>query len=267
MAADATTVPTSAARRFRPEIQGLRTLAAGLVGIYHIWFDRVSGGVDVFFVVSGFLITGSILGSLERTGSIRFGAHLSRVARRIVPAAYVVLVVSMILTTAVISRVYWEETLREIVAAALYVVNWQFAASSVDYLANDEFQSPVLHFWALSVQGQFYVVWPLMLAVAGMIARRRGVSLRTTAIGVISVLVTVSFTYSVVRTAGNQVSAYFDSAARIWEFGLGGLTALLFTSVVVPAWAARVISAVGLAMILGTGVVLECRAASPDGRR
>lgn len=81
--------PTSATprRRHRAEIQGLRTLAAGLVGVYHIWFDRVSGGVDVFFVVSGFLITTSIIGSLDRSGSIRYGAHLTRVGRRILPAA------------------------------------------------------------------------------------------------------------------------------------------------------------------------------------
>lgn len=253
----------SPARPRRAEIQGLRTVAAALVGVYHIWFDRVSGGVDVFFVVSGFLITTSLVGSLRGDGSIRYGAYLSRIGRRILPAAYVVLVISAVLTIALISRVYWEETFREIRAAALYIANWEFAASSVDYLAIDEFQSPVLQFWALSVQGQFYLVWPVVMLAAFTLARRTGLQPRAAAIGVIGTVVMASFGYAIVRVGQNQVSSYYDSIARIWEFGLGALVALTVTTFVMSVPNARILSAVGLAMILSTGIVLDVSGSFP----
>lgn len=156
----------SRASRFRPEIQGLRAVAALLVAVYHIWFDRVSGGVDVFFVVSGFLITDSLIREAEEKGRVSVLPYLTRLLTRLLPAAMLVLLAVSIACWFWLPQVRWDETLQEIWASAFYFQNWQLAVNAVDYLAQDAAASPVQHFWALSIQGQFYVLWPAMIALA-----------------------------------------------------------------------------------------------------
>lgn len=241
---------------FRPEIQGLRTVAALLVAVYHVWFDRVSGGVDIFFVVSGFLITGSLVRQAER-GGIRVGAHLRRIGRRIVPAAYLVLAATALATLVVLSRVYWASTFEEITAAAVYLANVAFAASAVDYLAHDEFQSPVLHFWALSIQGQFYVLWPALIGLLAWTARRVRAPLRATLLVGLGAVFAASLAYGMVLTVTQQQVAYFSMPARMWEFALGGIVALTIHRVSLRPRAASVLAGVALIVILATGAVLD----------
>jgi peptidoglycan/LPS O-acetylase OafA/YrhL len=250
--------------RFRPEIQGLRALAALLVAVYHVWFGRVSGGVDVFFVVSGFLITGSLIRRYQKTGTISYATYLVRIGRRILPAAYVVLVASVGGLFLAISPVYWREFLADALAAALYVSNWNSAFTAVDYLARDGSQSPFLHFWALSIQGQFYLLWPLaLLCVLWLSARFSGPNARRFVASALLGIIGLSLAYSVVATASNQTFHYFNSVARVWEFALGGLLATMLPSLRVPAGVRHAMGWAGLVAIVSTGALFDVGGSFP----
>lgn len=236
------TAPTPATplrdRIVRPEIQALRAVAVVGVVAYHLWPPLITGGfvgVDIFFVVSGFLITGHLMREVESSGRIRLAQFWARRARRLLPAALVVLAVSAVLVLVFVPRIYWLQFLREAAASALYVENWVLAADAVDYLAASNAASAVQHYWSLSIEEQFYLVWPLLILAAAWFARRAGGTSRRTVIAlVLAVVVALSLAYSVFITYTNPSAAYFITPARAWEFGLGGLLAL------VPArWLAR----------------------------
>ena len=161
------TGPASASlvRVHRPELQGLRAVAVALVVVYHVWFGRVSGGVDVFFVVSGFLLTGQLARAADR-GPLALGRRWSRTLVRLLPCAVVVLVATVAAGMLLLPEGRWPQTLREVVAAALFLENWQLAVDTVDYAARSNMSSPVQHFWSLSIQGQFFLVWPLLVALS-----------------------------------------------------------------------------------------------------
>lgn len=216
-------------RRFRPELQGLRALAVVLVVVYHVWLGRVSGGVDVFFVISGFLITGQLFRAAAKDdfrGRIEFRPMWSRTIKRLVPSATVVLLVTVAASILLLPQTRWFSTIQQIGASALYMENWILARDSVDYYAQDNLASVVQHFWSLSIQGQFYVVWPLLVALVALVARLSGRHLRRTLFGVLLVVFVTSLAYSVWLTRVNQPLAYFHSLTRLWEFALGGLVAL-----------------------------------------
>ncbi len=215
---------TGRARRFRWEIEGLRAVAALLVAAYHVWFGRVSGGVDVFFVIAGFMVTTTLLGHLERTGRIDVGRYLGRLLQRLLPNALLVLVVVAIASWFLIPTTRRDEVFSEIAASALYYENWELARRSVDYLDRDFSNSPVQHFWAMSIQGQFYLIWLVVFLIVLRVGPASGLRRR---IGVtLTVLVLASFVFSIWLTAVNQPAAYFNTGTRVWEFGIGGLLAL-----------------------------------------
>src|SRR5919112_5046888 len=139
---------------YRPELQGLRALAVVLVVVYHVWINRVSGGVDVFLLISGFLLTGQLARAAER-GSLDLPARWSRMVVRLVPSMAVVLTATVAASVVLLPEGRWPQTVREVVAAALFLENWQLAADAVDYAARSNMSSPVQHFWSLSIQGQF----------------------------------------------------------------------------------------------------------------
>ena len=200
-------------RVHRPELQGLRAVAVALVVVYHVWFGRVSGGVDVFFVVSGFLLTGQLARAAER-GPLALGRRWSRMLGRLLPCAVVVLVATVVAGMLLLPEGRWPQTLREVVAAALFLENWQLAADAVDYAARSNMSSPVQHFWSLSIQGQFFFVWPLLVALVALAARgepaRVRAHLTVAALGVFA----ASLMFSVALTATNQPLAYFHSLTR-----------------------------------------------------
>ncbi len=157
-------------------MQALRALAVGLVVVYHVWPKRLPGGfigVDVFFVISGFLITSHLLREVTRTGTLSVTRFWARRIRRLLPAAFVVLLACFVLTVTCVPQAYWPRSFVEIAASALYVENWVLAANSVDYLAAANQASIVQHFWSLSVEEQFYIVWPWLIVLALVVARRR----------------------------------------------------------------------------------------------
>jgi peptidoglycan/LPS O-acetylase OafA/YrhL len=210
---------------YRPELQGLRALAVVLVVIYHVWINRVSGGVDVFFVVSGFLLTGQLVRSAER-GDLDLRKRFSRTLLRLTPAASLVLVGTAVLAAFVLPEGRWGQTAREVVASALFLENWQLAADSVDYAARNNVASIAQHFWSLSVQGQFFLLWPLLIALVALACRQVPERLRRSVTLALLGVFAASLLYSIELTITNQPLAYFHTLTRLWEFALGGLLAL-----------------------------------------
>ena len=166
----------------RPEIQALRAVAVLAVVVFHLWPGRLSGGyigVDVFFVISGFLITSHLMREVERKDRVDLAQFWARRARRLLPAAYLVLFVTRDRRRCVwLPPAQWTQNFREIIGSTLYVENWVLAIDSVDYLAADGVPSAVQHYWTLSVEEQFYLVWPLLIVAALALARRRRLGAR-----------------------------------------------------------------------------------------
>jgi len=237
---------------FRPEIQALRALAVTLVVVYHLAPKRLSGGfvgVDIFLVISGFLITSHLLRELRRTGRISLPTFYARRIRRLLPASLLVLLVTGIAALVFMPRNLWSEVGRQILASALYVENWALAGNAVDYSAVGADASPVQHFWSLSVEEQFYLVWPVVLLGLFLLVRR----LRRPELalfGALALIMTVSLAYSVWITNVDSAMAYFVTPARIWEFAVGGLVCF------VPAVSARWQRAVPFASWGGVAIIL-----------
>jgi peptidoglycan/LPS O-acetylase OafA/YrhL len=218
-------------RNLRPEIQALRAAAVSLVVAYHLFPAALPGGfigVDVFFAISGFLITSQLLREVDRSQQISLLGFWGRRARRIAPAALLVLAVCILATLVWVPDVYWSQYFAEIQASTVHVQNWHLANAAVDYLAAANDPSPVQHFWTLSAEEQFYVMWPLLIALALFATRGRLPSTRRRAITVAFAAVTAaSLGYAIAYTAANPAKAFFVTPTRAWEFGAGGLLALL----------------------------------------
>ena len=249
-------------RSFRPDIEGLRAVAILTVLAYHAGLPVRGGfvGVDVFFVISGFLITGLLVTELSRTGSISWLRFVGRRIRRLLPAAVLVLVVTSAVSWVVIPGLRRREVGVDIASAAAYVVNWVLARREVDYLASDARPSPVQHFWSLAVEEQFYVVWPLLLIGLVLAARSvgRGPGRREVAL-VLGVLVAASFGWSVLAAATKPLPAFFTTTTRAWELGVGALLAVWLSGrdrpARPPAWAAALgWGALGVLLVVATAL-------------
>jgi peptidoglycan/LPS O-acetylase OafA/YrhL len=214
---------------FRGDVEGLRALAVCAVLAYHAGVSNVGGGyvgVDVFFVVSGFLITGLLLRELERTGTVSLGRFYARRMRRLLPLTLLVLGVVVALSWLVLSPVERRSVFGDVIASALYVVNWRQAQQAVDYSAMGAAAGPVQHFWSLSVEEQFYLVWPLLL-LAVFKACRRPHRRRARLGAVLGAVAVASLAYSVFLTSQEGGAAYFSTLTRAWELAAGGLLALV----------------------------------------
>ncbi len=214
---------------FRPEIQGLRGLAVAFVVIFHLWPAALPGGyvgVDIFFVISGFLITGLLARMALSEGRISLVGFYTRRVRRLLPAAIVTLMATLAGTLLFVSDAWWDETARQVMASALYVQNWRLADQAVDYLGAQDAPSPVQHFWSLSIEEQFYIVWPLLMMAALWWARRRGHAPIQMLIIVLCLILAASLAASIVITRSDPAWAYFVTHTRVWELALGGLLAL-----------------------------------------
>lgn len=251
-------------RKFRPEIEGLRAVAAMLVAIYHIWLGSVSGGVDVFFVVSGFLITTSLLSRFEKNNKIGFFSFLLRLAKRLFPVAFSTMLVITVASIIWLPQIRWDQTVNEVFSSALYYQNWQLASDAVDYLAQNNEASPFQHYWALSVQGQFYIIWPFLLAVSAFLANRIfKKSIRFSFLITLISLFGLSLSYSIYKTSVNQPWAYFDTFARVWEFSMGGIVALLISRIVIRQSVSVILGWLGLVAILTCGIILQVSTVFP----
>ncbi|MDQ0849542.1 peptidoglycan/LPS O-acetylase OafA/YrhL [Arthrobacter sp. B3I9] len=213
----------------RKDIQALRALAVGLVVLNHLWPTRLTGGyvgVDVFFVISGYLISKHVLGELERTGSIRLGTFYSRRIKRLLPAAMVVAVVALIAAWIILPFSRWLAVAQETMAAMLYVENWMLAAKSVNYSAHNNAASTVQHYWSLSVEEQFYLLWPVLFMVLFVLASRLGLPRRSTLAAGVALTSAAALGFCIWVTYAERSQAYFVTPARVWEFGAGALIAV-----------------------------------------
>jgi peptidoglycan/LPS O-acetylase OafA/YrhL len=252
-----------------------------MVVIYHLRPSLLPGGfagVDVFFVISGYLITGHLWRGYQKTGSVSLLDFWGRRARRLVPAAALVLLVTWLVARVVEPVTELPDIAEQIRASALYFQNWQLASDAVNYLQAEGPATPVQHFWSLSVEEQFYLVWPLLFGIAALVAiavargargrhhsspgngRRAGlitVALLTTA------LVGCSLAYSIYDTKADPAAAYFVTTTRMWELGIGGLLAM------VPAGLGKRIGRhgwlgwAGLALVIYSALTLSGASAFP----
>ncbi|SFB02198.1 Peptidoglycan/LPS O-acetylase OafA/YrhL, contains acyltransferase and SGNH-hydrolase domains [Amycolatopsis marina] len=242
---------------FRPEIEGLRAVAVLMVVVYHVWFGRVSGGVDVFLVLTGFLISGSLLRAAENRGRIEFGAFWGRLFKRLFPPVAVVLLGVLVATYLWLPENRWHNTIGEVVATAFYFENWSLATSAVDYLDRTELPSPVQHFWSLSMQGQFYVIWAVLISLVTLVFTRLRFSTRSAGLALFTSVFVASLTYSIFVTSTNQPWAYFDLGARLWEFALGGILAIALPYLRLPQRLRVLLGWLGLAALILCGALFD----------
>ncbi|TPW70133.1 acyltransferase family protein [Schumannella sp. 10F1B-5-1] len=270
---------------FRADVHGIRALAVTLVVIYHLHLGVPQGGfvgVDAFFVVSGFLITGHLVRELRRDGRVDLPAFWARRARRLIPSALVVIVVAGAVGLAVTPKEDWPRLGSELAASVLYVENWFLASASVDYLAAGASATPFQHFWSLGVEEQFYLVWPLLLLLAWRVLarRRRGTTraadldptdsraverdahrrLRVATL-LVALVTAGSLAASIVLTATNPEPAYFWPHTRAWEFGAGALLAL--TGARLPSRLAVPAALLGWAALIAVGLLLPASVPYP----
>lgn len=238
----------------RADIQGLRAVAVLLVALFHIWPQAVPAGyvgVDVFFVISGYLITALLYRDLiGESGRISLGAFYARRIRRLLPVATLVLLVVVIAGFIWLPLPRWKANAIELAAAAFYVENWVLAHRSIDYLAQDLEPSAVQHYWSLSVEEQFYVLWPLLMAGVAATARRFGMSVKGCLLWAALGICWASFGYAVYLTSVDPAPAYFSTATRAWELGIGAVLALAGSSPLARLGLSRQLSLLGLAAIL-----------------
>lgn len=252
-------VGTTAAATYRPEIQGLRALACVLVVGYHVWTDRISGGVDVFFLMTGFLVTGQLVRA-GTAGPIRVRRRWGRTVRRLSPAAITVLLGTAPAGVVLLPASRWPQTAHHLLASTFYLENWRLAADTADYFTRTSDTSVVQHFWSLSVQGQFLLVWPLVMAVLVLhVNQRLRVATGVTLAGVF----VVSLGYSVWLTAVDQPLAYFSSLTRLWELALGGLLSLVVDRARLPSGVRVACGWLGVGGIVSCGLVLAVGAVFP----
>jgi peptidoglycan/LPS O-acetylase OafA/YrhL len=252
-------------RKKRFDIQGLRAVAVVLVICDHL-FHRPSGGfvgVDVFFVISGFLITGLLLREFESSGRISLRDFYLRRVRRIAPAATVVLIVTVLASLILLATSRAQSIALDALASFAFLSNWRFAASGTDYFQIGTAVSPLQHFWSLSVEEQFYLVWPvLMMAVLIATARRRpgatGLHRISPVAAMMIVVTTVSFCWAYISSVSDPTVAYFSTTTRAWELGVGALLALFAHKFTAIKPAARTVLAYsGLAGIAMSAIVIS----------
>ena len=207
---------------FRPDIEGLRAVAVLLVVVSHVFGAPAGGyvGVDVFFVISGFLITGLLLREHARTRRIRLRDFYARRARRLLPAAVLVLAVTNVAAYLLFAGERAGQALRDSLWSLGFLANVRFTSIGTDYFDDTRPASPVQHYWSLAVEEQFYVVWPCLLLLALALSRRRG------PLAVLLGITALSLGWSVLVTASDATAAYFSTPARAWELGVGALVAV-----------------------------------------
>jgi peptidoglycan/LPS O-acetylase OafA/YrhL len=226
-------------KKFRADIEGLRAVAVLAVVLFHAAVPGISGGyvgVDVFFVISGFLITGLLWREVSSAGTVRLRGFYGARARRLLPASAAVGVITMIASAILLPPLQARPAISDGIASALYVSNYQFVMRGVDYFANHETPSPFLHYWSLGVEEQFYLVWaPMLLGTVWLIrlvrrARSRPIAQVTASkrpfVVLLTLIAVVSFALSYLTSYIVPAAAFYSLPTRAWQLAIGGLVAL-----------------------------------------
>ncbi|MFC5460194.1 acyltransferase family protein [Massilia niabensis] len=254
----------SSLRQRRDDIQGIRVIGALLVFTFHVFFSGVSGGVDVFFVISGYFLASNAL----KRGEVDKPAPILRFYRdfllRMAPQAVIALIGIVLLLFFFMSPMVWSTNLRDIGASALYLENWRLISKGQNYLARSEVPTLVQHFWAVSLIGQTYFAWPFVLRMGQLATRGLGGNPRNVLTLLLCILSFASFAWSLYSTSTSPSRSYFDFFSRFWEFGCGALLGLhgSASGTATPSRAAA-LSWLGLALLLGCGFLIGSTLAFP----
>lgn len=259
--AGASTEPKTRAAWFRGDVDGIRAIAIVLVVAYHAGIPHLHGGfigVDVFFVISGYLITRNLLRERASTNRIAVGRFWARRIRRLVPALALVVAVTLVAAYFIVPLYQLGDVAKQGAAASLYVSNVLFASQANNYFAADISFSPFLHTWSLGVEEQFYLVWPVLFALVAWIATRRrsgrgpaAADRRTLLIVVFGVVFAASMALNVALTNDRSTWAFFGLPARAWEFAVAGLLAAVPVPRALRSVAGRTaLAALGLVLLL-----------------
>lgn len=243
--------------RFRPEVEGLRAIAVVLVLLYHAKLVGLSGGyigVDVFFVLSGFLITSLLMRELATTGTVSLAGFWARRARRLLPASGLVVLVTLIASRFLLDGLSQGDLARDAIAASTFVANFRFFSVGTDYLAEGQAISPLLHFWSLAVEEQYYLVWPGLMLLLVRYARLA----RRALVAVLGLMWIVSLVLCVQATNDEPMWAFFMLPARAWELLSGSLIAVVGGTLWKSAARLRaVIGCIGLGVIIGAAFAYD----------
>lgn len=250
--------PRNDNRKFLPEVQGLRAVAVIMVVAYHVWFGRISGGVDVFLLVSAFLLTGQFTRKLEQGRALELLKYWAHLFKRLLPLIALTLLLTLLGIYLLVPETRWNSMFGQTWASLFYYQNWFLASEAVDYYATDHSAaSPLQHFWSLSIQGQIFVLWPLMFAAAAAISRKARLKIRPLLIYMFGAVFAVSLTFSIITTNTDQAFAYFDSRTRLWEFALGSLLALVLPYLAFGRSTRIAMGWLGVLAMLSCGFILQ----------
>jgi peptidoglycan/LPS O-acetylase OafA/YrhL len=254
--------PSKAARTsvfYRHDLDGLRGIAIALVAVFHVWFGRVSGGVDVFLALSGFFFGGRLLRTALKPGASLWPVpEVTRLIRRLLPALVVVLAASAVLTILIQPETRWETFADQSLASLGYFQNWELANTASDYLRAGEAVSPLQHIWSMSVQGQFYIAFLALIFLFALLFRRVfSKHMRAAFVILLGSLTIASFVYAIFAHNADQATAYYNSFARAWELLLGALIGALVPYVRWPMWLRTTVAVVSLAAILACGALID----------
>lgn len=248
----------------RQDIEGLRGVAALLVAIYHIWTHRLSGAVDVFFFVSAYVMVMSVLRRIDTGRRFSVKGSYRDLFFRMGPHVWVVVAVTTCAGWVLMSSSYWQAIRDQAIAAVLFVVNEYFAVNSLVYLGAGTQTSLVQHLWAMGVQVQFYLVFPLLVWVSLLIGKQHGARGQRIALTVVfSVVAVASFMYARYAIINFPSAAYFDTFARAWQFAAGAVFAILAPLLRANRWLSWVAGWVGFVVLCVFGVVYDATGMFP----
>lgn len=246
-------------RRYRPDLHGIRGLAIVGVVVFHLFGNgRVSGGIDVFLTVSGFLFTAMLLReATENDGRVNFLRYFGRLFRRIFAPAAVVVITVTIAAVLILPFTQHPQMLREAVASLLYFENFELINSQLSYDAAGPETSAFQHFWSLSVQGQFYLAIPLLVIILVWLARKRNQPAVFWVAIVFAIILVISMAWAVIYGTNLQDEAYLATTTRLWQLAFGGLMALSIDHVRLAKGLRLIMGWLGLVMVLSTGLIFD----------
>ncbi len=244
-------------RKFRPDIEGVRAISSLTVMLYHAGFAFMAGGftgVDVFYVLSGFLVTGGLLREAEKRGKINFPDFMGRRFRRLLPVSALVIIVTVLATYHWMGPTAGNSVAEDAVWTSAFLANWRFIAVGTDYLGAQSTASPLQHYWTLAIEGQFYIAWPLIVMALAIIAKKlTNVSTRLLVGITLVVMFVVSYWWSITSTPGAATEAYFSTWTRAWEIAAGCLLAVFLPQILnIPRAIGSWLMVAGVALIIAS---------------